>query len=365
MEIKKISILGLGLIGGSLAKAFKQNKKNLSIHGFDRKAVLEKAFEDGVIDSFSENADEALLADVIFICLPVDASLEYFKKFLEKLNASQIITDVCGVKTVFQNTWDEKPRKGFYIGGHPMTGKETGGYENSDPFLFENSIYILNEDAKKFSVTESLINLLKLTGARITFLTPKAHDIIIASVSHLPQLLSVALINSASLKDSDKNFFDFAAGGFRDMTRIAASDFIIWEDIFKHNKRNIDIAVDNFINDLQQMRNSINKDDYESIHQRFENARIKRDEIPKANKGFINPLVDIFISVKDEPGVLSKITTELYKAGINIKDIELLKVRVGTGGTFRLAFENKIIADKARQVIEQAGFTAIFSHKDG
>ncbi len=357
MEIKKISILGLGLIGGSLAKAFKQNRKDLVIHGFDRKDVLERAFKDKTIDSFSEDANECLKSDVIFICLPVDTSLEYFKTFAEQLNEKQILSDVCGVKSIFQKTWEEKERKGFYIGGHPMTGKETGGYENSDPFLFENSIYILDETSKDLPVTGSFIDLLKTTGARITYLTPKVHDIIIASVSHLPQLLSVALINSASLNDSDKNFFDFAAGGFRDMTRIAASDFIIWEDIFRHNKRNIELAVDNFINDLQLMRKSINSDDFESIHQRFENARVKRDEIPKANKGFINPLIDIFISVKDEPGVLSKITTELFKEGINIKDIELLKVRVGTGGTFRLAFENQDIANRAKKIIQNIGFT--------
>ncbi|MFA3781755.1 prephenate dehydrogenase/arogenate dehydrogenase family protein [Melioribacteraceae bacterium 4301-Me] len=366
MEIKKISILGLGLIGGSLAKAFKNNNensllrgKNLSIHGFDKKEVLKKVFEEGVIDSFSEDVEDCLQADVIFLCLPVDTSLHYFRLLIEKLKDEQIISDVCGVKSIFQNVWDEKERNGFYIGGHPMTGKENGGYENSDPYLYENSIYILNENAKDYPIIDQFIKLIELTGAKIAYLTPKIHDIIVASVSHLPQLVSVSLINSASLKHSDKNFFDFAAGGFRDMTRIAASDFIIWEDIFKYNQRNIELAIDNFINDLLQMRKAINKGDFSIIHEKFENARIKRDEIPKANKGFINPLVDIFISVKDEPGVLSKITTELFKANINIKDIELLKVRDGRGGTFRLSFETNDIASKAKQIIEQIGFNAI------
>ncbi len=356
MEIKKISILGLGLIGGSLAKALRRNNLNFFISSFDRPHILEQAFNDKVIDQKLNNIQEALNSDLIFLCFPVDLSIQAFKELIPNLKENQIITDVCGVKEIFQQIWNENSVNGYYIGGHPMAGKEKSGYENSDSTLFENCIYILNDTAKELPLIQQFTDLIHKIGARITFLNPKVHDIIVAAVSHLPQLVSVSLINSAALKDSDINFFDYAAGGFRDMTRIASSDFSIWESIIKLNNKNILQAIDNFIFNLEEIKKSIIKNDLKKIAQKFESARSKRDEIPKNTKGFLSPLHDIFVFVKDEPGVLSKITTALFQAGLNIKDIELLKIREGTGGTFRISFESKEAADKAKNILEQSGF---------
>lgn len=369
MEIKNISILGLGLIGGSLAKALKRSNPNFYISAFDRENILKLAIEDKVIDEALENISQSLKSDLIFLCFPVDASIEAFKQLIPYLKENQIITDVCGVKEVFHQIWQEiksnsfDKSKGIYIGGHPMTGKEKSGYENSESTLFENCVYILSEPSKEFPLPkewipkiQNFIDIIHQIGARITYLNPKVHDIIVASVSHLPQIIAVSLINSAALKDSEINFFDYAAGGFRDMTRIASSDFSIWEAIIKLNSKNILQAIDNFLFDLEELKKSIEKNDLKKVAAKFEDARKKRDEIPKNTKGFLSPLFDIFVYVKDEPGVLSKITTALYNAGINIKDIELLKIREGTGGTFRISFESQSAADKAKTIIEQLGF---------
>ncbi len=357
MEIRSIAIIGLGLIGGSLAKAIKKNKPLIKISAFDKPSVLSKAFSEGVIDFVLDQPEKSLSSDIIFLSLPVNETLIIFERLIPQLNENQIITDVCGVKNIFDDIWLNSNSKGFYIGGHPMTGKEKSGYENSDPFLFENCVYILSETAKKNPIIDSFTDIIHQLGAKITFLNPKVHDIIVASVSHLPQLVSVSLINSAGLKDSGINFFDYAAGGFRDMTRIASSDFNIWEPIIRKNNKNIIQAIDNFIYDLEQMKKSIARDDYNKLAEKFESARIKRDEIPKSNKGFINPIFDVFVFVKDEPGVISKISTALYQKNINIKDIELLKIREGSGGTFRIAFESQSDAVKAKEIIEQVGFS--------
>jgi len=356
LRIEKIAIIGLGLIGGSIAKAIKNFSSSHFISGFDHPEILDKALEQKVIDKKLSSFEESLNSDLIFICLPVDESINVFEKLAHKINSNQIITDVCGVKSVFQEIWDKKDRKGYYIGGHPMTGKEKSGFENSDPLLFENCVYILNESTKEFSVIDLFTEIIHQLGAKITFLNPKVHDIIVASVSHLPQLLSVSLINSAGLKGSDINFFDYAAGGFRDMTRIASSEFNIWEPVLRENRKNIIQAIDNFIFDLDQMKKSISNEDYKKLTDKFESARVKRDEIPKSNKGFINQIYDVFVFVKDEPGVISKISTALFENNINIKDIELLKIREGSGGTFRIAFESELDAQKARLVIERMGF---------
>lgn len=352
---QKISIIGLGLIGGSIAKALKQTT-DVTICAFDKKNVLENAFSEKVIDNKLDNIEQSTDSNIIFLCLPVDESLKTFEKLIPLLREGQIITDVCGVKTPFHDLWIKSKSKGIYIGGHPMTGKEVSGYKHSDPTLFENSVYILCDVEEKNQPVQLLIELIKNLGARVTFLSSKVHDIVVASVSHLPQLLSISLINSASLKENDINFFDFAAGGFRDMTRIASSEFEIWDSIFRYNKKNIAYAIDNFVNDLNNLKKLIIANNTTSLKDKFESARIKRDEIPRNTKGFINSLFDLFIYVKDEPGVLAKLTSVLFQHDINIKDIELLKVREGTGGTFRISFESEKVAKLAKKILLESSF---------
>ena len=236
-----------------------------------------------------------------------------------------------------------------------MTGKEQGGFENSDPLLFQNSIYILSDTLKNES--GPLLKIIDLLGARIKFIDPKLHDKIVSMVSHLPQLLSIALVNSLPEEEGKINYLDFAAGGFRDMTRIASSKFDIWESVIDLNSKNIIFSIKTIKERLGAIENAIKSGDLKFIEKSFESARIKRDEIPKNNKGFINPLYDIYVFVSDKPGVLSNLTTLLFNEGINIKDIELLKIREGTGGTFRISFDSEQIAMKAKFLIEKSGFT--------
>jgi prephenate dehydrogenase len=357
MAQEKISVIGLGLIGGSLVKTIRKANPEIFISAFDKPSVLVSAKNDSVIDEGLSTIEGSLNSDIIFICLPVDESLKIFSSLIPKLKKNQIITDVCSVKKVFDDIWNKSGSEGIYIGGHPMTGKEKGGYENSDSLLFENSVYILTMNNPESVGSNRLSDLIHSLGARVTFLDPKVHDIIVASVSHLPQLVSVSLINATGLKDSGINFFDYAAGGFRDMTRIASSDFNIWEPIIRNNGRNIIQAIDNFIYRLDQIKKLVEKEDYKAIAAKFESARIKRDEIPKSNKGFIHQLYDVFVFVKDQPGEISKISTALFENNINIKDMELLKIREGTGGTFRLSFDNEPDSKIAKKVIEDIGFS--------
>ena len=140
IAINHIAILGLGLIGGSYAKALRNSSKNLTISAYDTPEVLNSAFKDDVIDIRLNSIEEALQADLIILCLPLGINLAAFRKLIPNLKDDQIITDVSGIKLPFQKIWESSASKGIYIGGHPMTGKENGGYENSDPFLFENSV---------------------------------------------------------------------------------------------------------------------------------------------------------------------------------------------------------------------------------
>ena len=351
-----ISIIGLGLIGGSIAKALKNSDQQIFISAYDKKEVLDKAEKEKVIDLKLKDPDQALDSDIIFLCLPLESNLNVFKKLAPKLNVNSILTDVSGIKLAFQKEWDSIDSKGIYIGGHPMTGKEQGGYDNSDPLLFENSVYIVTEDLTTNKLYTNFRKMIELLGANILEIPAKQHDVIAASVSHLPQLLAVTLVNTASLKTDEYNFLDLAAGGFRDLTRIASSDYNIWDEVIRQNKNQIITAIEEFSYVLDGVKKCIAQDNTSELLELFENARKSRDEIPKNSKGFLTPVHDVFIFVKDEPGVISKISTKLFEANINIKDIELLKIREGNGGAFRLSFATKNIAESAKLILSDLGF---------
>jgi len=356
MNIKNISIIGLGLIGGSIAKALQKSEYNFKISAFDKLEVLSKALDENTIHSALTSYEESLNSDLIFLCLPVSKSIEVFESLAPNLNTNSILTDVCSVKNVFKEKWDKIESNGIYFGGHPMTGKEKGGYGNSDSLLFENSVYILTDNLIDNPYFSEFSQIISSIGSNILHIPAKQHDVIAASVSHLPQLVSVALVNAASLKTDNYNFLDLAAGGFRDMTRIASSDFDIWESIIANNKNQILTAIDKFSYDLSVLTKWISEDDYKSIHSYFESARICRDEVPQNSKGFLNPLFDLFVFVTDEPGAISKISTALFSVGINIKDMELLKIREGSGGTFRLSFYTLEEVEKASNILKSIGF---------
>lgn len=347
----KISIVGLGLIGGSLAKSIRLNFPSAFIAAFDVPEVLKKAMAEEVINSVLYKIEMAAESDIIFLALPTHLSLNALSTLAPVLKENTIVTDVSGVKSVFHKKWDEVKQKGIFIGGHPMTGKENGGYNNSDHLLFENAVYIITgkEESSNISV---LISLLKKLGARIIFLTPEEHDRVVASVSHLPQLIAVSLINALPGGES----IHLAAGGFRDITRIASSPFHIWEPVIKNNKKEILNSLERFEHQIKTVKAAIFNDNIKVLEEAFENATAVREEIPKNSKGFIHPLYDLFVYVNDEPGVLAKLTAALLAEGINIKDIELLKIREGTGGTFRVSFEYPGEKTKAASVIVRLGY---------
>lgn len=356
MFINNIAIIGLGLIGGSIAKSIKQSNPNLKISAYDYSEVLEKAIADKSVDVALTSYKDALDYDLIFIVLPIEESVSVFNELAPLLNEKQIISDLCSVKGVFANAWQKISSKGCYIGAHPMAGKEKGGYESSDGLLFENSVFIISDYSKKYLLLNDYTNLVKTIGARVTFLNPYLHDKILAKVSHLPQLLSVILVNQAAVNKDGINFLDYGAGGFRDMTRIASSDFAIWESIITANRVEILDSLAVFKDNVDGMIAMIKENDLSDISSEFNKARIAREEIPFNNKGFLSPLFDITIFLEDKPGIISKLSTILFENNINIKDLELLKIREGSGGNFKLYFETEENAKTAKLLLEQSGF---------
>ncbi|MCL6495188.1 MAG: prephenate dehydrogenase/arogenate dehydrogenase family protein [Ignavibacterium sp.] len=352
MKISSVGIAGLGLIGGSIAKALKSFNPHLSISAFDYPEVLDKAFSQKVIDKSLKQNSEILDNDLIILALPINSSLKLFEKFFPKLNSNQCIIDVCSVKSTFAELGKSLTSSGKYVGLHPMAGKEKGGFENSDNLLFENAVCFVC-DSQVNDTTYSVLEFLRPTGLQFTFIDAYLHDRIAAEVSHLPQLLSVNLVNSAAKTDNGFNYITYAGSGFKDMTRIASSDFTIWREIIENNKSNILSSLKDFQSKIDLLINQIKNDDFEFLKNQFDTAKKNREEIPFNHKGFIQPLFDLTVFLKDEPGSLSKLTTLLYQHNINIKDIELLKIREGSGGNFRLYFESAEVVQQAKAVLEK------------
>lgn len=352
MKISSVGIAGLGLIGGSIAKALKNFNPHLSISAFDYPEVLDKASSQKIINKSLKLSLEILENDLIILALPINSSLKLFEEFFPKLNSNQCIVDVCSVKSPFAELEKSLTSTGKYVGLHPMAGKEKGGFENSDYLLFENAVCFVC-DSQVNDTTNSVLNFLKPTGMQFTFIDAYLHDRIAAAVSHLPQLLSVNLVNSAAKTENGFNYITYAGSGFKDMTRIASSDFTIWREIIENNKSNILSSLKDFQSKIDLLISRIKNDDFESLKNEFEAAKKNREEIPFNHKGFIQPLFDLTVFLKDEPGSLSKLTTILYQNNINIKDIELLKIREGSGGNFRLYFESAEVVQQAKVVLEK------------
>ena len=364
--MQSVAIIGVGLIGGSLGLVWKKQAQDVEIIGFDQSATLDRAIAIGALDRAASSLEEAVSdADVIVLAAPIQSILEILEQIAPHVKAGAIVTDVGSVKgPVADRASTVLPSGVLFVGGHPMAGSERRGIDQADALLFENAAYVLcppdDIDASTLEVEyASFVALIEATGARLIVLPPARHDRIAAFVSHLPQLLAVALMNHVANEDGqDDAFLQLAAGGFRDMTRIASSPFDVWSDILKANDTHILEVLDSFAGRIEVLRREIAGGDMETLQSRFQDARSKRETIPRNTKGFLHPLADVYVYAEDHPGELLSITRILYEASLNIKDIELLKIREGTGGAFRIGFAEDATAAAATETLIRAGYTA-------
>ena len=358
--------MGVGLIGGSLGLVWKKNHPDITIVGFDHPAVLDEAFERGAIDIKAAGCKAAVReADLVVLSAPITSILQLMAEMAPHLKRGAYVTDVGSVKKpVVEFAREVLTGENPFFGGHPMAGSEKGGISNADPLLFESATYVLsppgNVTTETFPATyPDFINLIEDTGGRLLFLDADRHDRIAAVVSHLPQMLAVALMNFADEKNQeDDAFLRLAAGGFRDMTRIASSPFEMWRDIVIANNGPILETLAGFVTAIQNIRHRVALEDFEALEGAFKHSREARDSIPKNTKGFLHPLSDIYVYAEDKPGELFNIVRVVHEASLNIKDMELLKIREGTGGAFRISFSNDTAADMATRALNAANYTS-------
>ena len=330
--------------------------------GVSRPETLAQALDLGVIDEgwpYGE-LDRALAgSDLVFVCTPIRRILELLGEISACAAPGTLITDVGSTKRriVAQAATWQRPDL-YFVGGHPMAGSEKAGVTAADPFLFQNAIYILVPAREvPAPVYGAFTDVLQTVGAKVVELSADTHDQVVAAISHLPQMMATSLVEMVGrMNEKAGCFLPLAAGGFRDLTRIASSPYApVWEDICRTNADEIRQVIDQFIEVLTDVRERL---DDPSLQRDFEYANRVRDSIPRDAKGFIHTLFEILVVAEDRPGIIAEIAVALSRERININDIEIMKVREGEGGTIRLGFDAEDAAERALAVLRGLGYQA-------
>lgn len=353
--------IGLGLIGGSIARALKEkNTDEVEIVAYDiDTATLALAKEQGIADRITTEINAQFSdCDFLFLCAPVEnnsANLLQLKKFL---SPSCILTDVGSVKRGIHSLIESCGLSGQFIGGHPMAGSERTGFANSKARLLENAYYILTPSKE---VSQNLItryeSLVTSIGAIPLILDAARHDYVTAAVSHLPHVIAASLVNLVKNSDSSEGTMKMiAAGGFKDITRIASSSPEMWQQICITNAENISELLTNYISDLLAIKEALDDKDSLALQEFFESARTYRDSFIDAGSGPIKKVYSLYIDIADEPGALAAIATILALNGISIKNIGITHNREAQEGSLRIEFYEESAIGLARSLLASKGY---------
>lgn len=358
----KIAIFGVGLIGGSLALCLK-GKPGITVVGHaHRPESLKRIVERGVVDAATLSMEEAAEdADFIFLCVPVGNLEEYMVKLNRlPLKPGCIVTDVGSTKAAVAASAAAISRPGVhFIGGHPMAGSERSGVEAASSLLFENAYYVLSPSS---DIPEEayirLEQLLSYTKAQIVRVDPVLHDEIVGAISHLPHIIAVALVNQVCDYNSSNGLYRMlAAGGFRDITRIASSDPVIWRDILLSNRKVVLDLLNDWNREIEGFVKLLEDENGTGIEEAFQKANRFRSELPERRKGAITSLFDIYIDVPDHPGIIGQIATELGTRHINLSNMQIIESREDVPGVMRLSFRQEAEMERAKELLQGLGYS--------
>lgn len=262
--MKSIAVIGLGLIGGSIAKTVKTNSE-ITVFGWNRnEATLRESLESGAIDCIWDK-NNILDVDLLLLATPPAATIAFLSENAARIKAGTVITDVCGVKVQIVAECERicKENGLHFIGGHPMAGKEKSGFLNSDATLFERASYIITPtDETKNIAIQRVTELAQLLNVgRITVTTPERHDKIIAFTSQLPHVLAGAYVKSPTCAERK----GFSAGSFMDVSRVATAEEGLWTELFTMNAENLRHEIQLLINNLTAYRDALKKDDKQTL----------------------------------------------------------------------------------------------------
>lgn len=352
--------IGLGLIGGSIAKALRERVKDVYIVAYDiNRDSLIASLADGVANLITDKIDNSFAScDYLFMCAPVQKNDENLALIKQILPPNCILTDVGSVKSDIHEHIKKAGLDKQFIGGHPMAGSERTGYINSKAILLENAYYILTptDRVPKENIT-AYKELVTQMGALPLILSYEQHDYVTAAVSHLPHVIASSLVNLVRDSDSKDGIMKMiAAGGFKDITRIASSSAAMWQQICLTNTENIVRLLDDYVASLQQIRQEITSKAEEPLYDFFDSARIYRDSFISASSGPIKISYSLNIDIADEPGALATIATILALNQINIKNLGIVHNRESEDGVLHVEFYEETDMIRGSSILSTRGY---------
>ncbi|MBR5496286.1 MAG: prephenate dehydrogenase/arogenate dehydrogenase family protein [Oscillospiraceae bacterium] len=351
----KVGFIGLGLIGGSIAKAIKHFYPQTKICAIDKVVV-----QTDVVDNWHSDIDnEFCESDVIFLCAPVKINAQYLEKIKPFINSDTILTDVGSTKLDIHKAVEKADLCDNFIGGHPMAGSEKSGFDNSKRILIENVYYILTPtntvDAQKVDKFKEFVTSLK---ALPVVMTPQHHDKVTAVVSHVPHLIASSLVNLVKdLDDSQHTMKQIAAGGFKDITRIASSSPTMWQQICMTNSQPILDAMQCYIQSLEKICDDIKKEQSESVEDMFSNSREYRNSIVDIAAGPIKKSFAFYCDMVDEAGGIATLATILASNNINIKNIGIVNNREFEEAVLKVELDDQDSYDRAVPLLRKYRYT--------
>lgn len=330
---RRALVVGTGLIGGSIALGLRRRGWHVSGLDLDETRTRE-ALERAVIDAAGDDPD----AEVVFVAVPAAGVARVVRDLLADpaRRPDAVVTDVSGVKTAIVAEADHAR----FVGGHPMAGSEQIGLHGADPDLFEGAVWVLTPtSATDLESFDRLKGVIMSLGAEVLVLSAADHDRLVAVVSHVPHLVAATLMNEASAgAEQDGALLRLAAGGFRDMTRVAAGHPGIWPDICAENATAIVDALDDLVRDLSAMRDRVAAQDRDGLLGALQTASAARRSLT-ARVTRPEHLAELRIPVFDEEGVLAEITALAAAAHISIYDIEIAHSAEGPRGVLILVVD--------------------------
>jgi prephenate dehydrogenase len=364
MDIKTYGFIGLGLIGGSMARAIKAFSPDSRIMAYaPHRSTVDAAYKDGIIDiPLLKISEEFSECDYIFLCAPVEINNDNLELLLPYLNPKTTLTDIGSVKNSIHEKVKELGLEGQFIGGHPMTGTERIGYLNSKATLLENAYYILtktdNTDEERL---EDYYQLVKNMGAIPLVVPYLQHDFATAAISHVPHVLSASLVNLVKDSDNEDHLMKtIAAGGFKDITRISSSSPVMWQQICNTNSDNISGLLEKLIDSLIDIKLAVDEHDHDKLLDFFTSAREYRESFSDFASGPIQKTYVLHVEINDQPGRLAAVAVLLSENNVNIKNIGIVHNREYERGTLRIEFHNGKDLEKASSILMSNGYTVNF-----
>ncbi|MGL5437381.1 MAG: prephenate dehydrogenase/arogenate dehydrogenase family protein [Lachnospiraceae bacterium] len=360
-----LGFIGFGLIGGSIAKGIKRRYPGVKIMAYMRTRVkLEEARADGIVDIILDEVGPKLLeCDLIFLCTPVEFNAQYLAAVRPFLKPGAILTDVGSTKTNIHQMVQSLDMNDCFIGGHPMAGSEKSGYEHATDHLLENAYYIITPEQQSAQTEiDRIVAVAEAIGSIPIVLDYQEHDRIVAAISHLPHLIASSLVNLVKECDSPQAFMkQLAAGGFKDITRIASSSPEMWEQICMANTGNIIEMLESYIGSLLNIITSLKDHDGSAIYGLFDSSRIYRNSITDRLNGPLTQKYYFTVDVVDEPGAISTLAVILSARGISIRNIGINHNREHGEGALEIGFYDEASLQAAWDQLKKYNYELIKS----